>query len=517
MGINTQKILLIRNSHPDYAALSQGVSEYYATARGLRDSGGNYYYLDFSIPSWGLEERKFMADAAYAAPLNTNPIYSAVNRINIDDYLVAGKATKITPTVTVGVTRMLEAIARVIDTHEIEAVFVTPGIPVAVGGISAADCQWQPTETYLSNASVVWNLAPASRKNSITLGVESSLNPNVYTPGELSNPLRYPISKKHSGRVSAVSGGRRRTMWGRIGWADTEQNFSVLGDENTVGSVRYIVENAKAMERQDNREKPHLIGGCSYFSQGAGLGALWRNYLTANLLAWDAGIQANLFYLPTGSISCRGTLVPGSEGTVYRNIVNTTCLPGATRIPCTVPPGESRIDFMAAITATGVLPAGKYVSEGEYADVIGGIPVPSGTIIDPPLTETLPAGTELRGVKYAYPLPLPFKEWFCMHYSNGSQTESDYAPGGLVNQFNRFAPGGWTLKWQSSAYIMAMMCLKTGGSLAYSNYDEPFNINLPEPVRLLAGLLAGLSGCEALIRQAGITGLGANTSAWGDP
>jgi hypothetical protein len=122
MGINTQKILLIRNVHPDFAPLSTGSADYYADARGLRDSNGLYYHLDFSIPSWGTDEYRFLTDRAYEPPFSTSPDYSSTNRINIDNYLLAGKSAKMTDPAINSSTRMLEAVGRAIITYGIQAV-----------------------------------------------------------------------------------------------------------------------------------------------------------------------------------------------------------------------------------------------------------------------------------------------------------------------------------------------------------------------------------------------------------
>lgn len=294
MAIRHTKVLLVRNSNPAFAALSQAVGDWYAQARGLNGPGGaaDHYWMSFDFGP-GTEQlctRMFSDYVGVPNPNFNNLITGAGNNLPLR-ILDNGSVTCVDHSAKLASNlrgmALGPALSQAYMGNDIECVLVLPGVPGEVvgpfnhgnfGGTGLAFAQ--DTELLLAIAAQpgvasgplrAWPNDAYGRLNTFNLLGQGQWRSATTRPGP-AKPLRGLRFQ-------------RGMPCGRVGWSDNRTQYSSLAQ------VQAMVNNALACEATNNLNKPLLTGGTAYIFGGGVV-----NQVAANYAARDLGVT-NLGYV----------------------------------------------------------------------------------------------------------------------------------------------------------------------------------------------------------------------------
>jgi hypothetical protein len=279
MAIDTQKVLLIRNSNVAVAELSASVSDWYAGARGLCGTGGSadYFWLSYDFGNGAYVDT---AGGRAANPSHTGPILDSATT----PVACTGQSTKITSN-QVGQT-LVSSIRSVVLTYGINAILVLPGVPrsIYIGGAVQTGGEYEQfielilayIHTYASSSIPTLNPLKTSADN-LGMLITDGTGSGISRTGRRKPLTSIPTLCEYYSIPA-----------GRVGWVDR----NVPADNcSSLAEVQAIVNNAKAAELVNNFSKLHVLGGSAYIAPGGVLSSTAVNYLGR-----DAGLT-NLSYI----------------------------------------------------------------------------------------------------------------------------------------------------------------------------------------------------------------------------
>jgi hypothetical protein len=464
MAINHKKVLLIRNSNAAFAELSQQVSDWYATARGLTDSGPtDYYWVSFDF---GDCTKSLTTKETVALKSLTTSSHQVVNSQTSPTL-----CTAVSPKIASGKVglELIQALKEIILENKIEAVFSLPGVTSIITNVIVSYFYTYWSELMFASSARIFasNYNPVSGNYTRRL---TNITGKLTTTGNTSGATRPAAAAPLSSKALAAD----LPAWGRVGWAQSTR-LGILF--SSLSEVQTIVNNAIQVEKENNKTKPHVIGGSAYIWGGG----VWES-IAANLAARDFGL--NTYYiLDDGTFRIPGN--PAS-GNVLAGI------------------GTDEDNRWAAKSAWYGTPSVKpYVgTQGDFS--IQGLD-----------------GGKVTVFAASCPRLYAFIPGMFTGDGNSIRATTEY------QDRLGFEPGGWIYSWGSGAGWPAEFCLRNGGSLGIGVAGEPGAHNIADADVILVNLLRGMCGAEAVYKgtfNATNTGLlplqftnGGVISAHGDP
>ena len=480
--INPQNVLLIgnANTHPKITELS-GIGDWYANARGLTDSNGNYYWLTFDFGT--------ATHVALDKNKNGSNVYPLIDGNNGVKCVACSPKF---PSVLVGKTiPQICVYLNSLNTYSFDAVLVLPGVPKSI-----YYDDYNVTNDYFNNQYTEMVLAyffarigignsGGSHYSNFTYIERYEFNYSTYlhdsmgpmiadgtaidAPNRLPNGFYRTAAPKQLTTIKNFKYYYQPIYFGRIGWVSTDgsesnPDYLYAWGGSSFDQVKTIVNNAIAAEKTDNFSQLHILGGIAYSWNGGALPSI-----ALNRLGYSAGL--NLSYIAQLNKTFQHSGYGYSEASWWGGYI-----PKPGDWTGTWPPVPDKTDFWNGAWPTLFKSSpGAPLTQANYPPSGYG-----GVTIQGAGDGAIANGVPIQAFCFMSP-----RAFLSVRETTNSIT---FSPGGFAYAFGSPAP-------QTQEY-----CLRNGGSLGFANCGEPSDAGIPMSDSLLYWLLNGFSGAEACYR-----------------